>query len=729
MNERDIFVAALDRDTPAERAAYLDEACAGDPALRERVDALLRSHEAAGDFPGKLAPQRLADEFAARESDASRTAPSAPDGGEGLDFLAPSEKPGSLGRLGHYEVQAVVGRGGMGVVLKAFDEALHRVVAVKVMAPQLAASATARQRFTREARAAAAVAHDHVVTIHGVEEAGGLPYIVMQFVDGQSLQDRLDRSGPLPIREVLRIGTQAASGLAAAHAQGLVHRDVKPANILLENGVERVKLTDFGLARAVDDATLTQSGVVAGTPQYMAPEQANGEAVDHRADLFSLGSVLYALCTGRPPFRADGSMAVLKRVCEEAPRPVREINPEVPDWLAETIARLHAKDPGGRFQSAAEVAHVLGEHLAGLVRPAPPPSVAAARPARGVLTPAPGPARDTKVPHPPRRRWQLAAALPVLLAGGLLLGAVLSLVPYRVQVTLRGQLVPQVRRTVYAPAVGEVRSIDVRKGESVPEGGVLGLMYHDDIRTKIDTILSEAESARQAAERYEASAEEEGNRAEKVRLQVSAQQERAAERNRRSELDALVAHTGALRDRPGFFRILAPAFTPPEAALLGSREWTVLGRSGRGSDMRGLLGAVVQPSDPLLRLGAKGGAWEVELKVPQEDWVDLERAWEQVRRGSGTEEVEVDLVVASQPAELFKGKLARNPLDDEAWLEVNETEASGAGRLAFVRINGEDIPPKYRLPDCLLVAGTEVHARVRCPPESLGWALLSRAWK
>src|SRR5438128_3116664 len=129
----------------------------------------------------------------------------------------------------------------------------------------------------------------------------------MQYVAGQSLKDKLDRQGPPELRQVLRIGMQIASGLAAAHKQGLVHRDVKPANILLENGVERVKITDFGLARAADDAILTQSGVVAGTPAYMAPEQAAGEQVDHRADLFSLGSVLYALCTGRPPFRAAGT--------------------------------------------------------------------------------------------------------------------------------------------------------------------------------------------------------------------------------------------------------------------------------------------------------------------------------------------------------------------------------------------------------------------------------------
>src|SRR5262249_38595177 len=154
------------------------------------------------------------------------------------------------------------------------------------LAPQLATSATARQRFMREARAAAAVSHDHVVTIHAVEETDRVPYLVMQLIDGTSLQEKLDRTGPLGLKEILRIGLQTAAGLAAAHKQGLVHRDIKPANILLENGIERVKITDFGLARAVDDASLTQSGVVTGTPQYMSPEQADGQPVDHRTDLF-----------------------------------------------------------------------------------------------------------------------------------------------------------------------------------------------------------------------------------------------------------------------------------------------------------------------------------------------------------------------------------------------------------------------------------------------------------
>ncbi len=305
-----------------------------------------------------------------------------------LGFLDPPETPGQLGKLGPYQVLSVIGKGGMGVVLKALDPSLQRVVAIKLLNPTLATNATARQRFSREAQAAAAVCHDHVVTIHAVDEWHGLPYLVMQCIAGCSLQERIDRGGPLEVREILRIGMQTAAGLAAAHGQGLVHRDVKPANILLENGVERVKLTDFGLARAADDASLTQSGVVAGTPQYMAPEQSRGDPIDHRADLFSLGSVLYAMCTGRPPFRASNTLAILRRVSDESPRPVRELNPDVPEWLAEIIDRLHAKDPVERFQSAEEVAELLGLHLARLQQPASLPPRPALPPVRP-MKPAP----------------------------------------------------------------------------------------------------------------------------------------------------------------------------------------------------------------------------------------------------------------------------------------------------------------------------------------------------
>ncbi len=286
-----------------------------------------------------------------------------------LDCLAPSDWPDSLGRMSTYEVKGILGRGGMGVVFKAFDPALNRNVAIKVLSASLANCGAARRRFLREARATAAVAHEHVVAVHAVVETAGLPFLVMEYVPGRSLQDRLDKEGPLGLQEILRIGMQTAAGLGAAHAQGLVHRDVKPANILLENGVERVRLTDFGLARAAADAGVTQSGVVAGTPHYMAPEQARAEATDHRADLFSLGSTLYAMCTGHPPFRADSAVAVLRRVSDDQPRPVREINPDLPDWLEAIISRLHAKSPGERFQSAPLVADLLGRCLAHVREP------------------------------------------------------------------------------------------------------------------------------------------------------------------------------------------------------------------------------------------------------------------------------------------------------------------------------------------------------------------------
>jgi WD40 repeat protein len=434
MNDETIFTTALEKATPSERSAYLDVACAGDAALRQRVEALLKAHGAAGNFLDRPAVEQIAagisqlkdsteaidsspqadEAIAESPAHASPGATQAqrPNGcgdGPSLDFLAPSRKPGSLGRLGHHEVMEVVGQGGMGVVLRAFDEVLHRVVAIKVMAAQLATNATARKRFIREAQAAAAVRDEHVVDIHAVEEANGVPYLVMEYVNGLSLQERLDRSGPLELKEILRIGMQAAAGLAKAHAQGLIHRDIKPANILLENGVQRVKITDFGLARAVDDASLTQLGVVAGTPQYMAPEQARGEAVDHRADLFSLGSVLYAMCTGHPPFRAGTTLAVLKRVSEDAPRPVRQVNPDVPAWLAAIIERLHAKDPADRFQSAAEVADLLGQHLAHLQQPASVP--APAPPTRAAVPQAGGRGR--------LRRWATAAVALLCLLGGL----------------------------------------------------------------------------------------------------------------------------------------------------------------------------------------------------------------------------------------------------------------------------------------------------------------------
>ena len=360
MSERDVFTAALRIADPAERRAYLDQACS-DEVLRRRIESLLGVHAGAGDFLERpAAAPRVGDSNPDGTSLHGLARGSEPGEDENaLDFLQPSSKPGSVGRLGHYEVLAILGKGGFGIVLRAFDELLQRVVAVKVMAPHIAATSPARRRFLREARSSAQVRHENVVAVYNVAEQP-IPYLVMEFIAGETVQQRLDRTGPLDAREVLRIGRQVAEGLAGAHATGLIHRDVKPANILLESGSDRVKITDFGLARAADDASLTHSGIIVGTPLYMAPEQARGETIDHRADLFSLGSVLYAMCCGRPPFRAPTTLAVLKRVAEDEPRAIREIIPEVPQWLCDIIAKLHAKNPDDRFRSAREVADVLG---------------------------------------------------------------------------------------------------------------------------------------------------------------------------------------------------------------------------------------------------------------------------------------------------------------------------------------------------------------------------------
>jgi serine/threonine protein kinase/formylglycine-generating enzyme required for sulfatase activity len=374
MTEQSIFLAALDIPDPVKRAAYVASACAGNDALRTAVTALLAAHERPGPFlaepavaqllPPESQDTRSLAPGAEPGSGATRT-PETPGGEAGADVLAhlkPPTRAGALGRLAHYEIEEVLGSGGFGTVFRAFDERLHRVVAIKVLAPALAASGTARARFLREGRSAAAVRDLHVVSVHAVSsDDEPLPYLVMEFIGGQTLQQKLDRAGPLPVEAVLRIGTQIARGLAAAHATGLIHRDIKPANILLENGVERVKLTDFGLARTADDVSLSRNGVVAGTPLYMAPEQARGAAIDHRADLFSLGTVLYAMCTGRSPFHADSTLAVLKRVCEDAPPPVSAVNPAVPEWLGRIIAKLHSKDPAARFQTAAELADLLAD--------------------------------------------------------------------------------------------------------------------------------------------------------------------------------------------------------------------------------------------------------------------------------------------------------------------------------------------------------------------------------
>jgi serine/threonine protein kinase len=272
-------------------------------------------------------------------------------------FLAPAQSSEELGRLGPYRVLQVLGSGGMGIVYKAEDIQLKRLVALKAMLPTLGASEDARKRFLREAQAAAAINHDNVVRIYQVGEDRGVPFMAMQLLEGESLDTRLKRKGQLALSEVLRIGRETAEGMAAAHSRGLVHRDIKPPNLWLEGENRRVKILDFGVARATDDnAHLTQTGAIVGTPAYMAPEQASAKPVDHRSDLFSLGCVLYRLATGELPFKGNDPITILAALALETPAPPAELNPDVPGELSDLVMRLLAKDAKQRPDSARVVA-------------------------------------------------------------------------------------------------------------------------------------------------------------------------------------------------------------------------------------------------------------------------------------------------------------------------------------------------------------------------------------
>jgi formylglycine-generating enzyme required for sulfatase activity len=275
------------------------------------------------------------------------------------DFLAPAEAADELGRLGGFRILQVLGHGGMGVVFLGEDLKLGRKVAIKAMLPHLAGSRSSQERFLREARAAAALEHDHIVAIHHVGEDCGAPFIVMPFLKGEPLDGRLQRDGKLPVPEVLRIGREIAKGLAVAHAAGLIHRDIKPANVWLEAPEDRVKILDFGLARPAQDGGLTQQGAIIGTPAYMAPEQSRGETVDARCDLWSLGVVLYRMCTGQLPFQGSDTISTLLAVVTHNPPPPAQLNAEVPPVLSDLVMRLLEKDPAQRIASAAEVVAVL----------------------------------------------------------------------------------------------------------------------------------------------------------------------------------------------------------------------------------------------------------------------------------------------------------------------------------------------------------------------------------
>ncbi len=289
-----------------------------------------------------------------------------------FDFLAPPLDPQSLGRLGNYRVVKLLGAGGMGLVFQAEDSQLLRPVALKVVRPELAKNAALRERFLREAQAMAALKCDHVVVVHQVGEVNNLPFLAMEFLEGESLEQFFQKGRRPDLATVLRQGKEIALGLAAAHERGLIHRDIKPANVFLERPGGRIKILDFGLARpAAEPSGLTEAGMIMGTPSYMAPEQAGGGQISARSDLFSLGCVLYQLLAGETPFGGGSVVAVLMATALHDPRPLREVNPSVPQPLAGLVTQLLAKNPADRPASAREVADALDAIARDLTLPLP----------------------------------------------------------------------------------------------------------------------------------------------------------------------------------------------------------------------------------------------------------------------------------------------------------------------------------------------------------------------
>jgi Tol biopolymer transport system component/tRNA A-37 threonylcarbamoyl transferase component Bud32 len=301
------------------------------------------------------------------------------------DYLAPAEAPDEIGRLGGYRVLKELGKGGMGVVFLAEDVKLNRRIALKVMRPSIAASGEARQRFLHEAKATAQIEHEHIIAIFRADEDRGVPYLAMPLLQGETLEDRLRRETKLPPAEAVRVAREVAEGLAAAHDRGLIHRDIKPVNLWLarpltlpgaapaDDTPPRVKILDFGLARSVEgDMNLTATGAIVGTPAYMSPEQARGEAIDGRSDLFSLGGVLYRMLTGERPFKGQTPMSQLRSLEMDEPTPPQQLNPLVPRGLSQLTMRLLTKDAAQRPPSAHAVVRWLRAIESDLGAPAAP---------------------------------------------------------------------------------------------------------------------------------------------------------------------------------------------------------------------------------------------------------------------------------------------------------------------------------------------------------------------
>ncbi len=324
----EVYHSALER-TPDQRPAFLTEICGSDDELRREVESLLRhgdSQEALVDRPAWEAAGEL---------------------------LGTSAKDWSGQTVSHYQILEKLGEGGMGVVYKARDSRLGRTVALKFLAADRVAEPSLRQRFHHEAQAAAALDHPNICTVYEIDERDGETFLAMAFVDGPTLREKIEQR-PLGLEEAIGIAIQIGEGLEAAHERGIVHRDVKSANILLTPSGQ-ARITDFGLATLADRTRLTQEGAIVGTPQYMSPEQARGEVVDRRSDLWSLGVVLYEMVCGQLPFGGETAPAAVFAVLHKEPEPLTALRSRVPMELDRIVAKALAKNPAERYQHAADI--------------------------------------------------------------------------------------------------------------------------------------------------------------------------------------------------------------------------------------------------------------------------------------------------------------------------------------------------------------------------------------
>jgi serine/threonine protein kinase len=448
---------------PASREETVDEPVVSELIERVRRIAAAPTHRGLQDRQGIAAPTP-------RPTAGRQTPPAEQEPGEELQVPAPPQGPGEVGRLGPYRLLALLGKGGMGTVYLAEDPHLGRQVALKTLHRALAADPRARERFLREARAAAALEHDHIVTIFQVGEERGVPYLAMPLLKGESLEARLKAHPKLAPAEAVRIARETAEGLACAHAAGLIHRDIKPPNLWLEPAPRgRVKVLDFGLVRPTESREgLTDTGALLGTPGYMAPEQARGAALDGRVDLFSLGVVLYRMLTGRQPYQGSNMIAYIESLITERLQPPHVLEPAVPEALSNLVMRLLARNAEDRPASAAAVA----AELAAIEKNLGAPSTLVIEP-QGTRPAAGG---QVVPPQPPPERGKRRRLIVVAVAAALLL-SLAALTPFLSHHDRDTQPVPPV--ATRAPVVAKVKvvsmEVDHFAGPTIDPCGLLGI--------------------------------------------------------------------------------------------------------------------------------------------------------------------------------------------------------------------------------------------------------------